>query len=100
MPPLSVANVLAYVLQVSLIAGVTGVCMTLVRVRNPEARYWSWRVLLWLAVVLPLVQPWDAVTVIVAPAAGQALATTAGMISTDQHLSRRSPLSRGILCSS
>ncbi|MDQ3488923.1 MAG: M56 family metallopeptidase, partial [Acidobacteriota bacterium] len=75
MPSLSVANVLAYGIQVSLIAAATGACMTLLRLRNPEARYWSWRALLWLAVVLPLVQPWEAVTVIVAPAAIASAAT-------------------------
>ncbi len=67
MPSLSAANVLAYVIQVSLIAGATAVCMALVRLRNPETRYWSWRALLWLAVALPLLQPWEAATVIVAP---------------------------------
>src|SRR5688500_19168947 len=67
MSSLSAANVLAYVIQVSLIASATAACMALVRLRNPETRYWSWRALLWLAVVLPLVQPWQATTVIVAP---------------------------------
>lgn len=67
MPSLTIANVFAYVIQVSLIAAATAACMSLVRLRNPEARYWSWRALLWLAVVLPLLQPWQALTVIVAP---------------------------------
>ncbi|MBA3641723.1 MAG: hypothetical protein H0W53_21145, partial [Acidobacteria bacterium] len=82
MPPLSLGNVIAYVIQVSLIAAATGACMTLVRLRNPEARYWSWRALLWLAVVLPLVQPWQALTVIVAPAAIANAATELGVRST------------------
>lgn len=89
MPPLSVANVLTYVIQVSLIAGATGVCMTLVRVRSPLARYWAWRALLALAVILPLVQPWEAATVIIAPpllyeaaAAMPAVASVAGTLAS------------------
>ena len=69
MPPPSLDNVVAYVLQVSLIAAATGACLTLARVRSPGVRYWSWRALLWLAVVLPLVQPWEVTTTIVAGSA-------------------------------
>jgi TonB family protein len=67
MSSLSIANVIAYVIQVSLIAAVTGAFMTLLRVRNPDVRYWCWRALLLFAIALPLVQPWETVTVIVPP---------------------------------
>ncbi|MEX2661847.1 MAG: TonB family protein, partial [Vicinamibacterales bacterium] len=82
MPPLSLDNVLAYVLQVSLIAAATGACLTLARVRSPGVRYWSWRALLWLAVVLPLVQPWDVTTTIVAGSASAVSGTVAGVTAT------------------
>ena len=85
MASLSAANVLAYVIQVSLITSATAVCMALIRLRNPETRYWSWRALLWLAVALPLLQPWDAATVIVAPVgdmAGGALSQVTSRVAT------------------
>lgn len=85
MPPLTVANVLAYVLQVAAMAAVTGACLTLARVCSPRVRYGAWRGLLWLAVALPLVQPWTVTTTIVnravadaGPSAISAVATTPG----------------------
>ena len=75
MSSLSIANVIAYVIQVSLIAAVTGAFMTLLRVRNPEVRYWCWRALLLFAIALPLVQPWETVTVIVPPEPVSAVVT-------------------------
>jgi protein TonB len=82
MPPLSLDNVFAYVLQVSLIAAATGACLTLARVRSPGVRYWSWRALLWLAVVLPLAQPWEVTTTIVAGSASAMSGAVAGVTAT------------------
>ena len=91
MSSLSAANVLAYVIQVSLIAGATAVCMALIRLRNPETRYWSWRALLWLAVVLPLLQPWQAATIIVAPVENVAAGVVTHMASSIGTLSSEAP---------
>jgi len=76
MPPLSLENVVSYVVQVSLITAATGAGLTLARVRSPRVRYAAWTALLWIAGLLPLLQPWDVTTTIVV--ATQAL-TSAGV---------------------
>lgn len=92
MPPLSSENVIAYVLQVSLIAAATGGCLALARVRNPNLRYAAWTALLWLAVLLPLVQPWHVTTTIVAGAPATSAVFAAPPVGMHAAI-RRAPVS-------
>lgn len=93
MLPLSPDNVIAYVVQVSVIAAATGGCLALARIRTPGIRYAAWTALLWLAVVLPLVQPWHVTTTIVAGAPAVTTAIAAAPSVDVDAGAERSPVS-------
>ena len=58
MPPLAVANALAYFIQVAMVIGACAGVPRLFRVHAPGVQYLFWRSLLLLTLLLPFVEPW------------------------------------------
>lgn len=54
-------NLVPYSLQLGVVIAITGVALTIMRVRSPRARLLAWRVVLATALLLPL-QPWRVVS--------------------------------------
>ncbi|HXG56054.1 MAG TPA: TonB family protein [Vicinamibacterales bacterium] len=68
MPLLTIENLLAWTVQVGVISAVAAGAFRLLRVRAPGVRHASWRALLVLGVLLPVLQPWHVTTTIIAAA--------------------------------
>lgn len=62
---LTIQNLLAWTVQVGVISVVAAGAFRLLRVRAPGVRHASWRALLVLGVVLPVLQPWHVTTAII-----------------------------------
>ncbi|MBA3297978.1 MAG: M56 family metallopeptidase, partial [Acidobacteria bacterium] len=82
MPVLTIGNLLAYAVQVAVIAAVAASAFRLLGLRSPRARHASWRAVLLLGILLPVLQPWSVTTTIVT---GASLFIDMGPLPTPVH---------------
>ena len=62
---LTTDNLVASVLQITVLVGAVALALAMLRVRSPRVRHAVWRLVLLLAAVMPFVQPWLVTTTVI-----------------------------------